>query len=70
LGFWSKPKDSPSYTGLFCIAAMEINADTCEKKKRLQKQAQVIEAGFIQARNLSSSVYFISLSFGISKLKV
>jgi hypothetical protein len=32
LGFWSKPKDSPSYTGLFCIAAMEINADTCEKK--------------------------------------
>jgi len=40
------------------------------KKKRLQKQAQVIEAGFIQARNLSSSNYFISLSFGISKLKV
>jgi hypothetical protein len=40
------------------------------KKKRLQKQAQVIEAGFIQARNLSSSDYFISLSFGISKLKV
>jgi hypothetical protein len=34
------------------------------------KRAQVIEAGFIQARNLSSSDFFIALSFGLAKLKV
>jgi hypothetical protein len=41
-----------------------------DKKSACKSRRQVIEAGFIQARNLSSSSFFIPLIFVLSKLKV
>jgi hypothetical protein len=41
-----------------------------QKKSACKSRRQVIEAGFIQARNLSSSDYFILFSYSVSKLKI
>jgi hypothetical protein len=51
-----------------------LNIQQCglltKKKSACISRRQVIEAGFIQARNLSSSDFFIPLIFDHSKLKV
>jgi hypothetical protein len=41
-----------------------------QKKSACKSRRQVIEAGFIQARNLSSSEYSILFSYSVSKLKI
>jgi hypothetical protein len=52
------------------IGGLGLGFKTGHKKTPAQGRRKVIEAGFIQARNLSSSDVFIRITPPVAKLKV
>jgi hypothetical protein len=63
---WQSDHDADTTT--FVTGSCRI--PMCQKKTPAQGWRKVIEAGFIQARNLSSSKLFISNWLPAAKLKV
>jgi len=62
----ANPNKHYTFNGVRRIAVNEKKVE----KSACKSRRQVIEAGFIQARNLSSSEYFILFSYSVSKLKI